>query len=390
MRYLLGFLSVALIVIGLWGRNREIVPQLRVWTTEEEYFLLQDVNPIFEERFGVEVIVEAVHGKQVPAMLPIFVGGDFFPDIISLPHTLISEMAFQGWIASIEDFGSFDIMPTALSAFNVMGDFYGIPFAAQTDLLFFNPEAFPKGVAPHALWESPEYFSLAFDYRSLYHSLPFITGLGGYVVGFDNFGDLNFYDIGLNSQPASEGLSLMAKILNPEIVGGDDLAIFQSFIDGSSNILIAPSRHLASLREAMPDVGVQNLPNFVENIIPYTYMKMDTYQLTAQSRHHALGIEYLRFLLSEDIVAQRYHLTGALTPLNTDRTPDATEHYDVLRRQLHRSQPLPNQVEFTYLYAPYRSAADRIVQRPQRILATMDELLDEINSGSGGRSRLRQ
>ena len=54
-------------------------------------------------------------------------------------------------------------------------------------------------------------------------------------------------------------------------------------------------------------------------------------------------------------------------------------YYTVIKKQLHRSVPLPNQVEFSYVYLPFQQAAQQFLMMPDRIQSIMDEAVGRIN-----------
>ena len=65
--------------------------------------------------------------------------------------------------------------------------------------------------------------------------------------------------------------------------------------------MIGPASLISSLESVYPNLGYQAIPNFVEETLPYTYMKIDTYQVTQLSENKQLAIEYLKFLLTPEL-----------------------------------------------------------------------------------------
>jgi len=366
MRWLLGILLGLALAVGVQWRREEAVPTLTVWVTATEYEFLSGVNADFDAQ--IELVV--VPAGQVAGRLPLARVSHRAPDIVNLPHTLITEMAVQGYLAPMTDlFWELDILPAATYAFKVMGEFYGIPYGAATDLLFYRRSAFPDGID-----RLDEEMRVAINYRSLLHSLPFMTGFGGNAVGFDNFGDINFYDIGLNSEASALGLRFMVDILDPGIVGQTDFELFESFLSGASDVLIAPAHLLATLEEAMPDVGFQPLPTMLEGYVPRTYMNLSTYQLVADSAQLELARSYLRFLMSDEVLAAR----GAALPIYRHLNP-GDPFYGAMKLQLGQALPVPNQLEFSYLYGAYQQAATRFIRAPQDMARILNEVVMDID-----------
>ena len=180
---------------------------LHVWVSSEEYEVLKDLNPRFESMYDVDVQMKIVTSEQVLSTLPLYITSPESPDIITASHTLISDLVAMSGISPISEvFETFNILPTVKSGFKVKGEYYGISlYNAQTDILFYNKEIFEDGISSFAQLNDYTDVSLAIDYQSIYHINPFITGFGGYTVGIDNFGDTNFYDIGLTRKNRYKG-----------------------------------------------------------------------------------------------------------------------------------------------------------------------------------------
>lgn len=370
MRWLLGILLGLSLAIGVQWRRQEAVPVLTVWVTAAEYDFLKGVNPEFEERFGVRIAMEVVPSGQIAGRLPVVIGSHRAPDIVNLPHTMIRTMVEQGYLANMTGFfRELDLLESASYGFKVMGDFYGIPYEATTDLLFYRKEAFPFGIE-----RLETGMTLSMNYRSLLHSLPFMTGFGGNAVGFDNFGDINFYAIGLNSEPSVAGIRFMVDLLDPAIKGETDYEVLASFVNGASDLLIGPAHWLASLEAVLPDVGVMAIPKMHADYMPLTYMNLSTYQLVAGSPNMELATSYMRFLMSDRVLGAR------LAPIPVYRDfHGADPVFGALQTQLQRALPVPNQLEFNYLYGAYQKSAVGFVSSPQEISRILNEAVQELD-----------
>lgn len=353
---------------------------LNVWVSDEEYEVLSELNHVFEAQYGVRIEMEIMTSEQVVSNLPLYVGTSDYPDIITLSHTLISELVEMNAISPIgETFETLNILPTVKSGFKFKGEYYGVPYNAQTDILFYNKSKFPNGISSFSVLDQYEDVSLAMEYQDIYHITPFVTGFGGYTVGINNFGDTNFYDIGLNKEESILGLSKMLQLLNKDNINSNEGEIYKSFVNYKSDLMIAPSNLINSLTEVYTDLGYQAIPNFIDEVLPYTYMKIDTYQLTKYSENKELAIEYLKFLLTDEVAAVRYEKNRSIAPVDYDVPISQDEYYSVVKKQLHRSYPLPNQVEFNYLYLPYQEASKKFVTMPEQIQSILDTTVREIN-----------
>lgn len=381
MVYLIFFIFI---MLGLYKYINQINLQssevLQVWVNESDYEVLETVNPIFESMYNVEVQLKIIPSDKVITNLPLYKKSNEYPDIINVSHTLISDLVEMNAIHPMSDiFDSFNILPNVKSAFKVKGEYYGVPYNAQTDILYYNKEMFKYGIQSFSqLFD--EDISLAIDYQSIYHINPFVTGFGGYTVGVDNFGDTNFYDIGLNNEDSIRGIAAMFYLLDKSLVYQTEFEVYRSFINQSSDLLIAPASLVSSLLEVYPNLGYQAIPNFVEDILPYTYTKIDTYQITQSSKNQELAAKYLNYLLTEEVAKVRYDLTKGIAPVDYATVISQEEYYNVVKKQLHRSIPLPNQVEFSFVYLPFQRASQQMLRLPYQIETIMNETVDCINS----------
>ena len=379
--YIIGFI---LIVIGLYENMNRMSDSkdkvLHIWVSREEYDVLKEVNPIFESLHQAQIKMQIVSSEQVISTLPLYTASLEYPDVITASHTLISELVSKNAISPISEvFETFNILPIVMSGFKVKGEYYGIPYNAQTDILFYDQEIYPEGISSFYDFDEDSEMSLVMDYQNIYHINPFITGFGGYTIGVDNFGDTHFYDIGINKEESVQGLSTMLGLLNKTVIYDDEFDIYQSFINKEANLMIAPASLITLLEQVYPSLGYQAIPNFKDDLLPYTYMKIDTYQVTKLSKNKELAIEYLRFLLTEDVAALRYEKNQSIAPVDYENIISQDAYYGVVKKQLHRSVPLPNQAEFSYLYRPFAEAATHFLVVPNQIQKIMDDTVNQIN-----------
>ena len=353
---------------------------LRVWVSSDEFKVLSKLNEQFEEKYGVKIEMKIMTSEQVVSNLPLYVGTPDYPDVMTLSHTLISQLVQMNALSPISDiFEELNILPAVKSGFKFKGEYYGVPYNADTDILFYDKSKFPEGLSAFNALDDYSDVSLVIDYQDIYHITPFVTGFGGYTVGIDNFGDTNFYDIGLNKEESILGLSMMLQLLEPSAFYNNEGDIYESFLNSKANLMIAPAKLVNSLSESYDNLGYQAIPNFKEDVLPYTYMKIDTYQLTKYSQNKDLAKEYFRFLLSVDVATARYEYNRSIAPVDYEVPISQDEYYTVVKKQLHRSLPLPNQSEFNYLYLPYKEAAKEFVSMPDQIQSILDTAVRQID-----------
>ena len=113
-----------LVLIGLYqNKNRlQLVDEdtLKVWVSNDEFEFLSQVNKQFEEQYGVKIEMKIITSEQVVSNLPLYVETPDYPDIITLSHTLISELVKMNALSPISDiFETLNILPSVKSGFKL-------------------------------------------------------------------------------------------------------------------------------------------------------------------------------------------------------------------------------------------------------------------------------
>ena len=384
MKWVVYAIFFALTCMGVYENSQSVdsfARQLTIWVDEKEVEVLTALNQTFEEQYNVKINLEVVSPDEVYTKLLSLPNSQVYPDVINMEHVMISDFANQQLIVPVNDiFNELDVLPTIKQGLKVKGDYYGVPYEGMTDVLYYDKSRFGDGIGSFELFENYRNLSIVLEYTDLYHINPFITGFGGDIVGTNNFGDTNFFDIRLNSEESVKGFTAMIQLLNSNVLYSKEGDIYETFITKKADLLIAPASIATSLSEYYPNLGYQEIPNFVEDVLPYTYMTMDTYQICSYSEQKDLAKEYLKFLVSDTVAVARYTNYRAVAPLDYEEPITKDEYYTLVKKQLHRSMPVPNQTEFTQLYIPYQKAVKQAISLPDQIQILLDNAVLEIDN----------
>ncbi len=381
MKQLLYSICFVVVCMGLYFNEKEtnsFDDELTVWVTEEEFKVLSEVNESFETKYRVKINRKVISDDESYAKLPTLTKLDDYPDIINVRHVMISDFVDQRLIVPLNDvFDSFEVIENAKPGLKVKGNYYGVPYQAMTDILYYNTKTFPQGVSSADLQNYDH--RLLLDYKNLMHINPFVTGFGGAIVGSNKFDDTNFYDIRLNSEESILGFKAMIKLLGVDAMYDEEGELYEQFIQERADLMIAPASLAQSLQNNHQHLGYQEIPQFVDDQMPTTYMMMDTYQITSLSEQDELAQQYLKFLISEPVMIARYDEYEAITPLDQSLSGIEDDYYDVVKKQLHRAEPTPNQTEFNQLFLPYQKAVKEFVILPDQIQLMLDQAVKEID-----------
>lgn len=187
---------------------------LTVWADENRAPILEGLAADFEEQYGVALIVELVGFGDIKDQLTIAGPAGEGPDIIVGAHDWLGELVSNGLLSPI-DLGdkAGDFAPSAVQAFTVEGDLYGLPNATENVGFFINTDLVPS--CP-ATWtevqeistelaanntddiESNQYGFIRME-GDPFHFFPIQTAFGGYVFGLTEEG-YDASDVGIDSE----------------------------------------------------------------------------------------------------------------------------------------------------------------------------------------------
>ncbi|MBX7253008.1 MAG: extracellular solute-binding protein [Candidatus Promineofilum sp.] len=182
-------------------------PVIRIWADNLRMPALRDIQPAFEEEYGVVLLLEQVGFGDIRRLLSTAGPAGEGPDIIIGAHDWLGELYAGGLIAPI-DLGDrvSEFAPAAIQAFTYAGDLYGMPVNTENVALFINTDLVPE--CP-ATWTEVHDISAelhaadANQYGFVrmagdpYHFYPIQTAFGGYIFARDDQGSYDPTQVGV-------------------------------------------------------------------------------------------------------------------------------------------------------------------------------------------------
>jgi arabinogalactan oligomer/maltooligosaccharide transport system substrate-binding protein len=238
---------------------------------------IQEIAPLFEEEYGVEVEVTERDMFDTLEALPLDGPADLAPDVLLSPYDRIGGLGQQGHLAplTLPDDGSYYDETDEMQV-SVDGEIYGVPYVIESLVLFYNQDLIDEAPTTfeelEALTEDEAYAfggqsgtSTAFlaNWVDFYNSYGLLSGFGGYVFGEDGE---DTSDIGLNSSGAIEGIEYAQHWFNeiwPEgmldVTSAGDF-IDDQFIQGNAVAVINGPWGAANYRNSGVNYGVATIP----------------------------------------------------------------------------------------------------------------------------------
>lgn len=335
----------------------------------------------FEEEHGVTIeVVEDVYAESLPN-LRIDGPGGTGPDVFAMPHADVGTAVTEGILYQL------DIPEDILSAYNETalqsqmadGNVYGIPYAVETTLLFYNKDLVDEENLPETLdeWyelseelvsETDNYGFLAL-WDQIYYAQSIMSGYGGYVFGLDEEGNYDVMDIGLNNSAAIEAAEYIQRfyeegIFPSGIIGEQGIDTLDGlFSEGRVAAVISGPWNTGPYADAGVDYGVSALPYVSEDQRMSSFMGAKGYHVSTYSEYPELAQELILFLTNEENALARYNEfqeIPAVESLVNDPVIAENETSQALAEQSLYAELLPGVPEMNEVWGPVDSALQTI------------------------------
>lgn len=188
----------------------EGTPVIRIWADNTRRPALEQIEPAFEEEYGVELLIEEVGFGNIRTNFLIAGPAGEGPDVIIGAHDWLGELVASGTLAPVDAGDLVDqFTPASINAFTYDGELYGLPYATENVAFFINTDIVPE--CP-ATWE--EVYQISADIHAAdptkygfvrmegdpYHFYPIQTAFGGYVFGRDENGSYDPTQVGVGDE----------------------------------------------------------------------------------------------------------------------------------------------------------------------------------------------
>ncbi|MCA0984704.1 extracellular solute-binding protein [Halobacillus yeomjeoni] len=371
--------------------------KLVIWEDNEKGVGLEPAIASFEEEHGIKVeFKELDMSDKMREQLRLDGPAGKGPDVLTLPHDQIGQLAIEGLISPLEfDSSVTDIYTDAsISAQTYDGKLYGLPKATETPVFIYNKEHMEE--APETFEELFE-FSKEFGeekeygYLALWDNFYFgnavIAGYGGYV--FDKTdGKYNPQDLGLNNEGAVEGAAYIQKwyeeVFPSGIVGESGGSAKDGlFQEGKVASMMDGPWAFQTLNEAGIDYGVAPLPKLPNGEYPETFVGVKGWHVSAQSENKKWAEELVKWIANEENAKIRFEETNEIPPVKSlieDPVIADNEKARAVAVQSERATPMPNIPEMSEVWEPMAQALQLVATGKSEPEKALNEATETIKS----------
>src|SRR5699024_6414518 len=303
-------------------------------------------------------------------------------DVIAIPGDQIGTAVTEGLLKEIdvdEDTQN-SFTDSAMQSQIIDEKVYGLPYAVETQLLFYNKDIISEEEVPNTLGEWYDYsldrtrsgkdqYGLIATFDQLYYAYGIINGYGGYIFNTDEKGDFDESDIGLANEGAIEGADIIKKFYDEKvfpsgIIGEQGTNTLDSlFTEGKAAAVISGPWAIDAYKEAGISYGVKELPMLDNGEHMSSCIGVKSYNVSTYSKNPELAEKLIKFLSNEENQKTRYEITQeipAVEALSSDPVLNESESAIAIAEQSKHAELTPNITEMNQVWESYEAALQTI------------------------------
>ncbi len=315
LRKVLGLVTLVAVVLGTFG-SAFAQSELVIWADDTRAPVLEELGKQFEAEFGVAVKVQQLGFGDIRDQFKTAAPAGEGPDIIIGAHDWLGELTQSGLLEPLVLDEAFlaNFAPAALQGFTFNSTLYGLPYATENVAFLYNPELVETtpatwdevfALSQMLVKEGKSKYGFVRQEGDPYHFFPIQTAFGGYVFGFDEDGNYNPEDLGVDSEGSIAALTWWENFvkagLQPQAVDYD--VMHNLFEAGDAAMIVTGPWALDRIRKSgVPYVVSPTFPEGAEGVAGKPFLGVQGFMVSSFSKNKELAVAFLtEFVASEDI-----------------------------------------------------------------------------------------
>ncbi|HEY1094422.1 MAG TPA: maltose ABC transporter substrate-binding protein [Glycomyces sp.] len=359
------------------GDAAEFSGELVIWADELRTPVLKEFVKNFEQQVGVKVTVE----EHVETLREDFLAAaeqGQGPDIIVGAHDWSGQLAADGVVAPITltDDQKAALDETAVKAFTVDGQIYGVAYAMENIALIRNTDLVPT--APATFEELVELGKAAGTQEVLtvetgvdgnaYNAYPLFASMGGYLFKDDGTGTLDPTDVGVDSPGGIAAFEKFAELGKDGVLKTtiDATNTIPFFVDGKTALMISGPWALTDVQTAGLNYEVTAIPGFEGQGPASPFLGVQGFYVSKTAANAVFAQEFVtNYVLTEELQLSLAEVGGRLPALTAAAETYSADNADVqgFAAAGENGVPMPNIPAMNSVWEPFgRAQADAIDQ----------------------------
>ncbi|PLR81978.1 cyclodextrin-binding protein [Bacillus canaveralius] len=372
--------------------------KLVVWEDTDKGIALEPAIASFEEKYGITVeFQELGMADKIRDQLRLDGPAGNAPDVVTLPHDQIGQVAIEGLIQEIKvDQSVIDTFTeSSITAQMFDGKLYGLPKATETPVFIYNKalmESAPKTM--DEVYEFAKNFNQEGKYGFIavwddfYFAHGVLAGMGGYVFK-EKDGSLDPANIGLNNDGAIKGAEYIQKWysegLFPNGIIGQSGGTTRDglFNEGSIASMMNGPWAFQGAKDAGIDIGVAPMPKLPNGKNMKTFMGVKGWHVTAFTDNAYWATKFVEHITNEENAKKRYELTQEIPPVKSlidDPVIAENEGAKAVAEQSQYAVPMPNIPHIAEVWEPMASALQTIATGKSEAKPALDDAVKTIET----------
>ncbi|MFP5112963.1 extracellular solute-binding protein [Bacillaceae bacterium C204] len=372
--------------------------KLVVWEDKDKSGWLEKVAADFEKEYGIKIEYKEVEmATKQRDQLRLDGPAGTGPDIVTLPHDQIGQVATEGLLAELKvDSKVTDTFSQpSIDAQTYDGKLYGLPKSSETPVFVYNKDLMkevPKTMEDLYTFAKENTKGENYGFLALWDNFYFahglIGGMGGYVFKNNN-GTLDPADIGLNNDGAVEGTEYIQKWykegLFPKGIIGENggSAMDGLFTEGKVASVMNGPWSFKPYTDAGINIGMAALPTLPNGEHVKTFMGVKGWHVSAFSKNQEWATRFIEFITNDENSKYRFEQTSEV-PTNKALLDDPVikdnEGAKAVAEQSQYAVPMPNIPEMGQVWKPMADSLQTVVTGKAEPKAALDSAVEQIKA----------
>jgi maltose-binding protein MalE len=345
---------------------------LTLWADERLMPVLEGIAAQFEKDTGTRLMIEAMPLSDIPQRYLATLQAGTAPDLVTIQHQQIYELAANGWVMPVELGVDPDLfVPGTVRGFSYKGDTYGLPYTYDNLALISNRELIAEIPSTWnelmrlsaEISKGREFFTGLAIPSGGYFFYPLQSAFGGYIFGTFRDGTFNSDDLGMISDGSLKAAAFFEEMVKSQpIFMIDEETALQYFGGWNAAMLVTGPWRLQQLRELGVPFQVNSFPSEVQ--VSQPFLGVYGFVISRNSQNLDAAQNLLWNYLASYQAVQGYSATLGIPPARRDIL-EKLEDADVRAFGLAGIDgvPIPYIPEMDYVWGPWTDAINAIISQ---------------------------